>query len=124
MFESCRDRHYFNDLLNREERAATFLLRFCSGLSSTLNRLSLRFCWRLKDQDDVSSSTSRTHEPALQTCEREVAPARPDKRMKIQLLPINARSRVRAIIDDAPRATRRHAPAVREGVAKGLDFHT
>src|ERR1700709_968373 len=32
MFESCRDRQFFNDLAEEEKGWADFLLRFCSGL--------------------------------------------------------------------------------------------
>lgn len=43
--------------------------------------------------------------------------------MKVQLLAIDARPSVRAIINDAPGAARLDAPAMSEGVSEGLNFH-
>jgi len=65
--------------------------------------LALRFGRRLEDDDDASAPASRTHQAAFEPGEREVAPARPDQRVQVQLLPINARPRVRAVIDNAAR---------------------
>jgi hypothetical protein len=91
----------------------------CSLLCSCSHRLRR---W-LKGQDNAAVSASRAHEPAFQTGEGEIPATCPNQRVYVQLLPIDARTRVRAVIDHASGTAGSYPPAMGEGIAEGLDFH-
>jgi hypothetical protein len=83
----------------------------------------LRFCWRREHDHHASRPATRTHEAALQAGEREVWPACPNERVQVQFLSVDARPRVRAVIDHAAGTTCSDAPAIGEGVSECRNFH-
>jgi hypothetical protein len=92
-------------------------------LSSLRSLRTLRFGRRLKYDHDPPISAAWTHEPALQTSKREVSATRPHQRVQVQLLLINARPRVRPVIDRATSATGRNAPPMGKSISEGPNFH-
>lgn len=78
---------------------------------------------RLENQIDAAVAAARAHHPIVEPSKRHVGPARPDERLQVQLGAVVAFGRRARVVDLAVDAARMNAPAGRQGVFQGLDWH-